>query len=91
MVRDIRSHADPKYTIERCRDPLQHLHIFFSELDTFGRGDVARLAIRYLQSALDGHDIDQVADLQPTVNAEILADYPGSVLHAGRYTRLCRC
>ena len=68
--------ADPKYTIDRCRDPLQHLHIIFSELDTFGRGDVARLAIRYLESALDDEPAsDQVMDLLPTMDAEVLADY----------------
>ncbi len=67
--------ADPKYTVERCRDPLEHLHIIFSELDTFGRGDVARLAIKYLQSAIDPQDVSKVADLQPTMDAEILADY----------------
>lgn len=68
--------ADPKYTVERCRDPLQHLHIIFSELDTFGRGDVARLAIRYLATALDdSDDLDKVAELQPTLDAEVVADY----------------
>ena len=68
--------ADPRYTQDRCRDPLQHLHIIFQELDTFGRGDVARLAIEYLQSALDDtHNIEGVSDLKSTLNAEILADY----------------
>ena len=68
--------ADPRYTQDRCRDPLQHLHIIFQELDTFGRGDVARLAIRYLESALDDEaTADQVAALLPTMEEEILADY----------------
>lgn len=67
--------ADPKYTQERCRDPLKHLHIIFSELDTFGRGDVARLAIRYLESAIDPQDVSRIAEMQPTIEEEILADY----------------
>ena len=68
--------ADPKYTQRRCRDPLEHLHAILSELDTFGRGDVARLAIRYLQTAIDGDkDIPQTGQLLPDIHLELLADY----------------
>lgn len=77
--------ANPKFTIERCRDPLQHLHIIFSELNLFGRGDVARLAIKYLETAVDDEELpDHVADLLPTIDSEILADYQAvSILQAG--------
>jgi len=67
--------ADPKYTQERCKDPLEHLHIILSEMELFGRGDVARLAIRYLETALDDAYTPEAADLQPNINLEILADY----------------
>ena len=67
--------ADPRYTQERCRDPLEHLHIILSELDTFGRGDIARLAIAYLSTALDDNSIPSAADLQPTMELEVLMDY----------------
>ena len=67
--------ADPKYTQERCRDPLEHLHIILSEMELFGRGDVAGLAIRYLETALDDAYTPGAAELQPNINLEILADY----------------
>ena len=67
--------ADPRYTQDRCRDPLEHLHTILQELDTFGRGDIARLAIEYLMTAVDDHHIPPASDLQPTMNLEILMDY----------------
>ena len=68
--------ADPRYTQERCRDPLEHLHIILQELDTFGRGDIARLAIEYLSTAVDDHTLPTAAvDLQPTMELEVLMDY----------------
>ncbi len=67
--------ADPRYTQDRCRDPLEHLHTILQELDTFGRGDISRLAIEYLMTAVDDHHIPPVSDLQPTMNMEILMDY----------------
>ena len=67
--------ADPRYTQERCRDPLEHLHIILQELDTFGRGDIARLAIEYLSAAVDDHHCPSATDLQPTMELEVLMDY----------------
>jgi len=77
--------ADPKYTVERCLDPLQHLHAIFSELNLFGRGDVAGLAIKYLQTAVDDQALpDHVSNLLPTIESEILADYQAvAALQAG--------
>ncbi len=74
--RTIRTYsADPRYTQQRCKDPLEHLHTILSELDTFGRGDVARLAIQYLETALDDDDLPGTTQLQPNINLEILMDY----------------
>ena len=68
--------ADPACTEERCKDPLEALHAMLSELDTIGRGDVARSALAYLATALDGeHEEPAVAEIRPTIEAEVLADY----------------
>ncbi len=67
--------ADPRYTQDRCRDPLEHLHAILSELDTFGRGDIARLAIEYLLTAVEDRYLPPAAELQQTMNLEILMDY----------------
>lgn len=75
--RTIRTYsADPRYTQQRCKDPLEHLHTILSELDTFGRGDIARLAIQYLETALTTTDeVPTACELQDTIEAEVLADY----------------
>ncbi len=74
--RTIRTYsANPRYTQQRCKDPLEHLHAILSELDTFGRGDIARLAIRYLETALANQEIPAASELQDTIEAEVLADY----------------
>ena len=74
--RTIRTYsADPRYTQQRCKDPLEHLHTILSELDTFGRGDIARLAIQYLETALTNQEIPASRELQDTIEAEVLADY----------------
>ncbi len=74
--RTIRTYsADPRYTQERSKDPLEHLHTILSELDTFGRGDIARLAIQYLETALTDQEIPTACELQDTIEAEVLADY----------------
>ncbi len=68
--------SDPRFVAERCNDPLQHLHTLFTELDLAGRGDIARRALEYLQSAIDdGQHPAAVVPLKPTLDAEILADY----------------
>lgn len=77
-ARTIRLYSqDPRFTEDRCKDPLESLHIIFSEADEIGRGDLARKAIAYLETALeDGRtDISPAAQLLPTMDAEKLADY----------------
>jgi hypothetical protein len=78
-ARTVRMYAqDPRFTEDRCKDPLQALHILFEELATYGRGDVARSAIKYLSSAVDDLDPgDAVQPLLATVDQEVLADYAG--------------
>lgn len=68
---------DPRFTEDRCRDPLEATHAMLSELDTVGRGDVARACLSYLATAVDGasFDLAAVASLKPTIDAEVLADY----------------
>lgn len=76
-ARTVRMYAqDPRFTEDRCKDPLEALHILFEELATFGRGDVARAAIGYLLSAIDEVPAaDAIKPLLPTLNQEILADH----------------
>lgn len=77
-ARTIRLYSqDPRFTEDRCKDPLESLHIIFSEADEIGRGDLARKAIAYLETALeDGRaDISPAVQLLPTMDAEKLADY----------------
>lgn len=77
-ARTIRLYSqDPRFTEDRCKDPLESLHIIFSEVDEIGRGDLARKAIAYLETALeDGRaDISPAVQLLPTMDAEKLADY----------------
>lgn len=76
---------DPAYTVDRSRDPLEALWHVMSELDTIGRGDVARAAVAYLCSALEEmSDVcHAVQELQPTLHEELLADY-GSVAELQR-------
>lgn len=77
-ARTIRLYSqDPKYTEDRSKDPLEYLHIIFSEADEIGRGDLARKAIDYLQSAVGDHSYDLVpaTQLLPTLDAEKLADW----------------
>ena len=66
---------DPAYTEKRCKNPLEAMHMMFSRLDEIGRGDVARAGIAYLQTAIEPNEHEAVADLQPTLQEEILADY----------------
>ena len=68
---------DPHFTEDRCKDPLQAMHIIFSELADYGRADVARKAIGYLKTALPEDDRlpTAVADMKATINEEVLADF----------------
>lgn len=69
--------SDPAYTVQRVkRDPLESLHLMFSMMVERGREDVVRAAIEYLASVLEqGFCPQEVADLKPTLDAEILADF----------------
>ena len=75
--RTIRMYAqDPKFTDDRCNDPIENLHTVFSEMAAIGRPDVVRKAIGYLVTALgDENQLDEISRLQPTLCEEILADY----------------
>ncbi|NDY41273.1 hypothetical protein G3N55_00210 [Dissulfurirhabdus thermomarina] len=74
-ARVIYFYGQPPGSPGRNRDPLERLHALFQELDICGRGDICRAAIQYLQSALDDVDPACPADLKPTMEAEVLADY----------------
>ena len=76
-ARTIRMYGqDPRFTDDRCRDPLEHLRIILNDLALIGRGDIARAAIAYLSSALDDdHEEAAVHDVLPTIQEEVLADY----------------
>jgi hypothetical protein len=66
---------DPAYTVERSGNPLDWLHSMFCQMDAVGYGFAARAGIKYLESALDPVDLEPVAELLPTVQDELLADY----------------
>ncbi len=68
---------DPRFTEDRCRDPLQRLHTIFEELAAIGRQDIAEAAIKYLSSAIQDDDSHLISppELKSTINAEVLADY----------------
>lgn len=77
-ARTIRLYSqDPRTSEDRCKDPLEALHIIFSEADEIGRGDLAKKAIDYLLSALSEHpyDLPAINSLLPTQDAENLEDY----------------
>lgn len=77
-ARTIRLYSqDPRLTEDRCKDPLEALHIIFSEADEIGRGDLARKAIAFLETALEENsfDVSPANSLLPTMDAEKLADY----------------
>lgn len=67
--------ADPDFTEQRCKNPLEALHLMFRKMDEVGRGDVARCAIDYLLTAIDDLDPLAVSELKPTIDAEVLQDY----------------
>jgi len=67
---------DPNFTEDRCKDPLQTLHLLFCELVVIGRGDVAKKAIAFLQTAIRPEtEICAVEQLKDSMSAEILADF----------------
>ena len=68
---------DPQFTEDRCKDPLQAMHIIFSELSDYGRADVARKAISYLNTSLQADYClpPAVDELKPTISEEVLADF----------------
>jgi len=68
---------DPRTTDDRCKDPLEALHIIFTEADEIGRADIVHKAIDYLMSSIDdnSYDLPQAKDLLPTMDAEKLADF----------------
>ena len=68
---------DPAYTVQRVkRDPLEALHLMLSMLVERGREDVARCAIEYLGTALEGQLCPPtIKELKATLDAEILADF----------------
>lgn len=77
-ARTIRMYSqDPRTTDDRSKDPIEALHIIFSEADMIGRGDLARKAIEYLLTAVgeSTYDATAVAGLLPTMAEEKLADY----------------
>lgn len=78
-ARTIRLYSqDPRTTEDRCKDPLESLHIIFAEADLIGRGDLARKAIDYLHTSLDddsGYNVTEASGLLPTMAEEKLADY----------------
>lgn len=76
-ARTIRMYSnDPRTSEERCKDPLEMLHIIFSEADEIGRGDLARKAIAYLHTAIeDEFELKAPKPLLSTMDAEKLADF----------------
>ncbi len=84
-ARIIRMYAqDPRCTADRCKDPIEALAILFNELDTYGRRDIAELAIKHLQLSIgDTSFTPSPTALKPTIEEELLADYTSvSVLQA---------
>lgn len=68
--------ADPDFTEQRCKNPLEALHLMFRKMDEVGRGDVARCAIDYLSTAIDDlGQLEPVGELKKTIDAEVLQDY----------------
>lgn len=76
-ARTIRMYAqDPRCTVDRSKDPVEALAILFDELATFGRADIARLAIEHLQAAVGSNGVVTSPDrLKDTVDAEVIADF----------------
>ncbi len=76
-ARTIRMYAqDPRFTVDRCKDPIESLGILFAELESWGRHDIAKLAIDHLCKSI-GHETDLhcPTELKQTIDAELLADY----------------
>ncbi len=76
-ARTIRMYAqDPRFTVDRCKDPIEALAILFDELATYGRADIAELAIGHMRQAITGHDNLPCPDqLKSTMDAEVVADF----------------
>jgi hypothetical protein len=71
-ARSIRMYSqDPRFTQDRCKDPLEGIKILLDEAEAIGRGDIRRAAIAYLE----GEERGQVTETMPTIEAELLADY----------------
>ena len=68
---------DPRFTADRCHDPIENLHTTLSMLDEVGRGDIARRIVGHLSSAIDGegYDLPVTMALLPTMDAEQLEDF----------------
>lgn len=67
---------NPAHTEQRCKNPLEAMHMMFAEMDARGRGDVAHCAIDYLRTALeDVAGLEAVKELKATICEEILEDY----------------
>ena len=74
-ARTIRMYAqDPRCTVDRCKDPIEALAILFDELDTCGRGDIARLATDHLCHAHTGK-LCEPKPLKATLDQEVIADF----------------
>lgn len=76
-ARTIRMYAqDPRCTVDRSKDPIEALAILFDELATYGRADIAELAIKHLQQFIGGEEDLRCPDLvKETIDAEVVADY----------------
>lgn len=66
---------DPACTEDRSRDPLESLHLLFSRLDEIGRGDIVRVALAYLATALDDDALAPPECCKSTLEQEVLGDY----------------
>ncbi len=76
-ARTIRMYAqDPRYTVDRSKDPIEALGILFDELATYGRRDIAELGIKHLQRSIGCDETLSCPDqLKETIDAEVLADF----------------
>jgi len=77
-ARTIRMYSqDPRTTDDRCKDPLESLHIIFTEADEIGRSDIVHRSIDYLLTSLseNTYDLPQARELLPTMDAEQLEDF----------------
>jgi len=70
--------ADPDFTTDHERNPLDRMKIILERLSEIGRDDIARGTVSFLAGAIgcELRCLEPAEPDQPTVEAECLDDYP---------------